>query len=522
MGVEFIEGLGSTDLFKSVLSDAIQAVDPAAARAVSTEKKLRETYFEHLYDHVALQAVSTEAALGIAKAGMASLYSKMVYANKTTGTVLGVMEAIEQCKESFHTGVIRGSSVKKPPSVPYKGSILTGKHLVRQADAWATGGQIEPSAQEAIALTVSNPEVLSVENRVFVVIGAGAAMGPFQQLLALGATVVAIDIPVPQIWQRLIEFAQTSAGTLIFPTRSPCPESTDVKTMCEIAGVDVLEQFPALAQWLTLVAPGSQMTIGGYAYLDGAKFIKISVAMDAIAEYVRTHRDDVSLAYLCTPTDVHLRPQEAYDNYRERFNNRGWLEDLTAFVSRGRFCQKNETKAPVETIDGKLQYPVDSVVSQQGPNYALAKRLQHWRAMLARADGSVVSANIAPSSATHSVMKNKLLAAAYEGTKYFPPIEVFEPNTSNAVMTLMLLHDLNNGNSAAHPTTKLDNPLNLFTEGAMHGGFWRLGFSIRSVAELSAILHFWDLNIGKVRGAAAAVALLMFGLRRSSRFKAKL
>eukprot|EP00041_Stephanoeca_diplocostata_P008832 m.132428 g.132428 ORF g.132428 m.132428 type:complete len:101 (-) comp17499_c0_seq2:181-483(-) len=75
--------------------------------------------------------------------------------------------------------------------------------------------------------------------------------------------------------------------------------------------------------------------------------------------------------------------------------------------------------------------------------------------MVARADGVIVSSNVAPASATHSVMKNKLLAAAYAGTDYFPPIEIFPPDTSNAVMTLMLIHDLNNTNSCAHPGTKV-------------------------------------------------------------------
>ena len=51
-------------------------------------------------------------------------------------------------------------------------------------------------------------------------------------------------------------------------------------------------------------------------------------------------------------------------------------------------------------------------VNEQGPNYALAKRVQHWRAMLLRERGHTVSANVAPASKTVSVMKQKLLAAA--------------------------------------------------------------------------------------------------------------
>ena len=68
----------------------------------------------------------------------------------------------------------------------------------------------------------------------------------------------------------------------------------------------------------------------------------------------------------------------------------------------------------------------DSLVPQQGPNYALAKRLHRWRATLARDGGATVSMNVAPPSRTRSVMKNRALAAAYAGAHRFG-VEVFEP-----------------------------------------------------------------------------------------------
>jgi len=40
--------------------------------------------------------------------------------------------------------------------------------------------------------------------------------------------------------------------------------------------------------------------------------------------------------------------------------------------------------------------------ASQGHSYALAKRFQQWRAVVARADGQTVSINVAPSSATRS------------------------------------------------------------------------------------------------------------------------
>jgi hypothetical protein len=65
----------------------------------------------------------------------------------------------------------------------------------------------------------------------------------------------------------------------------------------------------------------------------------------------------------------------------------------------------------------------DSLVPQQGPNYALAKRLHRWRAATARRAGTTVSMNVAPPTRTRSVVKNRALAAFHGGlwrTAYAP------------------------------------------------------------------------------------------------------
>jgi hypothetical protein len=47
------------------------------------------------------------------------------------------------------------------------------------------------------------------------------------------------------------------------------------------------------------------------------------------------------------------------------------------------YLVKNALK-PVVAEDGEEFYFVDGIVGRQGPNYALAKRIQHWRAIVAR------------------------------------------------------------------------------------------------------------------------------------------
>lgn len=90
------------------------------------------------------------------------------------------------------------------------------------------------------------------------------------------------------------------------------------------------------------------------------------------------------------------------------------------------------------------------MVIEQGPNYALAKRLQQWFAITTRARGQKTVINIAPSTTTHSVVKNPILKAAFSGADLFK-VETFSPETTNAIMAALWVHDLNNPESATNP-----------------------------------------------------------------------
>ena len=93
----------------------------------------------------------------------------------------------------------------------------------------------------------------------------------------------------------------------------------------------------------------------------------------------------------------------------------------------------------------------DALVEQQGPNYALAKRLQRWRGVRAAADGHTVSFNVAPAAWTRSVTKNRMLAAAYAQAHAFG-IEIFAPDTCRVLMAALLVHDLH------HPPARDRHP----------------------------------------------------------------
>jgi hypothetical protein len=53
--------------------------------------------------------------------------------------------------------------------------------------------------------------------------------------------------------------------------------------------------------------------------LNGALHVQVSLAMDAITKDLSEKREGTSLAYLCTPTDLHLVPEEAFRASEETF-----------------------------------------------------------------------------------------------------------------------------------------------------------------------------------------------------------
>jgi hypothetical protein len=211
-----------------------------------------------------------------------------------------------------------------------------------------------------------------------------------------------------------------------------------------------------------------------YAYADGGAHVCVTAAADVLATDLLDRRAGTALAYLATPTDAFAVPEEAIAEARAAYAGRGPRRVAQAplrAVSRGRLF------APAYPGTSRV---ADVLVPQQGPNYALAKRIQRWRGVAASASGHPVSFNVAPATWTRSVTKNRVLAAAYAGARRFG-IEIFEPATSRALMAALLVHDLN------EPPADRANPELLFSQGAAHGGLWRAAYQPRSVLGLAAL-----------------------------------
>jgi hypothetical protein len=288
--------------------------------------------------------------------------------------------------------------------------------------------------------------------------------------------VAAVDLPAPAVWQRVLATARAGAGRLLVPVHaSPSGSGADVTG---VAGADLLDEVPGVADWLAGI--DGRLVVGNYLYADGGTHVRLSVAADLLAARLHAARPDTGLAFLATPTDVFVVPRDAVDQSARAYAERSGMAKTVGrplrWASRGRLLHR----AYAPDADPGI---ADSLVAVQGPSYALAKRVQRWRASVARQEGRLVSFHVAPSTRTRSVVKNRALAAAYAGAHRFG-IEVFEPATANTLMAALLVHDLVAG-APQHPHPWQDE-----ADAAVHGGLWRAAYAPRSALGLSAVLGY--------------------------------
>jgi len=479
------DGRRSTSaLGRAVVADALRPVDPAGALGAEQETNWRSGYLIHFRRLVEAGLASKAAALSIARDGLASLHARM-RVTRPGGAETGLDDLLSApAQASFGTLSVPGAGQRETElSLPYHGERLRGDALARQLETWVSGGIIEPSCAEAVREVAVHPEWLRLPGQTVIVLGAGAEVGPLEALLRWGARVVGVDLPSPPLWERVLRLARQGAGELLVPVtrKAPLPLRPDSgdELIARWAGLNLVREVPDAADWLAgLDGP---LVLGNYVYADGAANVAVSAAVDALTLRLQASRGgDMALAFLATPTDVFAVPPDAVAYSVRAYAARSRTAKLTGrplrTMSRGGLLRR----AYVPGADPGIS---DSLVPQQGPNYALAKRLQRWRAAVAHDAGTTVSLNVAPPTRTRSVMKNRTLAAAYAGAHRFG-VEVFEPATTRVLMAALLVHDL----QAAGPVRAY--PWQDEACAAAHGGLWRMAYAPRSALGLAALLGY--------------------------------
>ncbi|MCW2603953.1 MAG: hypothetical protein JWN61_2088 [Pseudonocardiales bacterium] len=430
---------------QSVIADALGSTPDAAA--VPTGAAWRSDYPSAFRSLVTAGLESPTAAVDAARRGLAAVHSRMSIDLTSSGALASEL-------------IVGSARPTRRVRIPYGGQLLTGADIDRQLDDWLAHDVIEPSCAEAVRTVAAHPDWLDLSDLTFAILGAGAQMGPVSSLLSWGAEVIAVDLPRPAIWERLRSVAAGSSGRL------------------HAVPADVTASPGSVADHLAeRDLRGRSLVLGNYVYAPGSAHVLVSAAVDAVTAQTVKRRDGTTLSFLGTPTDVYAVPDAVVDAAERAYARSGPMRaarPVLRGLSRGRLAQRHYPPSSEASLAPGI---TDSLVLQQGPNYAFAKRIQRWRATAARADGVPVSFTVAPPSRTTSVTSNRLLRAAYDGAHRFG-VSIFDPETSNALMATLLIHDLRNPREHNHPWQ-------YEADAAAHGGLWRQGYVPRSVLGLA-------------------------------------
>jgi hypothetical protein len=460
----------SSALGRSAVATALRARDPVGAGAAERETNWRSGYLGHFRRLVEAGLAGRSAELTIAADGLGAVRDQFRYL-APNGVETSMAEAAGADSPVPETVEVAGDGEREPTfSLPLRGKRLTGSDLAVQLDAWTRAGAMEPSAADLIREVMTHPEWLRLDGRTVVVLGAGAEMGPLPSLLRWGARVAALDLPRADVWSRVMPMARKGAGTML----APGPDAAAAPP-----GIDLLTGIASAAAWIARL--DGPLVLGNYVYADGITNLRLAAAVDCLTTHLQDSRPDTALAFLATPTDVFVVPGEAVEYALDAYDRRSRGAKLVGrplrTLSGGRLLRRPYARDVEPGIN-------DSLVRQQGPNYALAKRLQRWRAATARDAGTPVSMNVAPPTRTRSVVKNRALAAAYAGAHRFA-VEVFEPATASTLMAGLLVADLH---GAAGPPREFPWQDEAFA--AVHGGLWRSPYEPRSALGLAAMLGY--------------------------------
>ena len=479
------DGRRSTSaLGKAVVADALRQVDPAGARGAEQETNWRSGYLTHFRRLVEAGVTSKAAALSVARDGLGSLHDRM-RVSWPDGAETGLDAVLTApALASFATLSVPGAGERETElSLPYRGERLRGDGLARQLEAWVSGGIIEPSCAEAVREVAAHPEWLRLPGQTVIALGAGAEVGPLEVLLRWGARVAAVDLPSPPLWERVLRMARQGAGELLVPVnREAAGTAAPGRRRRGPSRDGRASTWPARSRtprtgWPAWTARSCSATTSTPM---ARANVAVCTAADALTVRLQAARGDVALAFLATPTDVYAVPADAVACSVRAYAARSRTAKLAGWPLRAASGGRLLRRAYVPGADPGIS---DTLVAQQGPNYALAKRLQRWRATVAREAGTTVSLNVAPPTRTRSVTKNRILAAAYAGAHWFGA-EMFEPATTRTLMAALLVHDLQASEPAhAHPWQDE-------AHAAAHGGLWRIAYAPRSALVLAALLGY--------------------------------
>ncbi len=460
--------IGSTALGRQVILESLKANNRAKSK-VESLKSWRDDYLIAFRETAKAELANDQAALSVASAGLA-MFEKSVMSSNNALLIEEIKDAWRLNKDLVSTVVVRGTGVTT---------------------------FIVPDTAREVQQHLAEPEVLSVledlsneniKNDLLIALAGGAEYSPARTWLDWGGATAIVARNRKELWLELIQRARSSSGTLYVPvlksrTTKNIQELTDSE-LAEVAGLDLVEDYLAIAGWLSSLARTEtrRLVLGSYAYAPGVKHIEVQAVQHCLARVLTVNlpKSRVFLTWLATPTDSYGVSLEVLADIKARYFKRTFLTKLRDLF----FGLRANNPEVFQDDKGESLVVIDSTSSMQGPSYALAKRVQRWMAYEQIYADRGVAYLVSPPAKTYSVLSKKILKATYKGAPAFG-LKPFETKKAVDLSAALLLSQLNN------PTRT--KPMASYLNLAVHGGLWRLVYSPKSVWRAATIRGFFAL-----------------------------
>ena len=495
----------------------------ALAAELLAEKDWRHGYAKYAVRLAELQSVAPPArCVASCEAGLTAAAETFQWLRED-GSCVSLRDAMDAPGRALSTEIVRGGGGENGADTAKGADAMTierererlfGDAAIARARGWAEDGCVEPDVVDALeSLRARSDDWAGADlgDTLFALLGGTSELCPLVPLLRLGAHVAVVAREGAKLEEAVSEAARSETGTLYVPLTETNSSNSESRR-----GADLAARAPEIRAWLESVfAAGtfSRVVVGAYAYADGEAHVRATLASDLVLAglHKTLGPSRVAAAFLSSPGTAFPIPRAAWRHAKGRERdaeaNEGafhWRK-LVGLVCGGGFapnCRAPLARTRVDTTDrsmsetSELAYVHDGHVILQGPNYALAKTLQNWRAVACGANGVATSANMAPGSRTKSMRHVKAVAIALEGQKHFPPLRPFDADETRETMASLALRDLGADRDArlgrAAPEKKKSDeknahPMDVFGRHAVHGGTWRCPWSVDSIGRASVV-----------------------------------
>lgn len=466
-----------------------------SARIPQDSRVFKRTYGDDLVRFESARIASPQRVAIARHLAEATLGSLRLSDGGKTGPLREVLQDRVDAPKTERQAITRAGAPGLALEVPFEGKVWKGRELLDLVVKLYADHHLTASARDGLRWLVEHVETaggrLDLSGQRFAILGAAAELSPAPLLLAAGATVLWIDRTSPE---RTLAERKELAGTVV-----------------HVPGGDDLLEAPrtALAAIRRFAEEGDgPVHLGLFAYAPGAsRELRIAAVMDAM---VKSLGPDVvkTLSLFISPTSPgEMQPEDRKVAEGRLTEHPFWQKALAL----SRVLQK-----PAHYGDDDARV-CRAIMTMQGPGYQAAQYLSKIASCEAlaidgldaeKASPFTVSANVAGITNTRS-LAHPLFQLGFVGAPLFG-VRIWDPETTRALSTLLMLHDLLNPEAPAASTrshaTENDRARAVRCS-QIHGGVYDMPWQFQSAVQAAAVIGMGrrpDILLRRKKPAARA------------------